>query len=606
MKNNIIISLLIVFCAGPCAVAQEYTHYLLAYFTGNRVDQEQIHYAISADATNFQALNHGAPIIASSTISRSGGVRDPFIVRGEGDGYFYMCVTDMRSSQGWESNRGMTILRSRDLINWESHIFHFPTLFPQSWSDVTRVWAPEIIWDKEAGKYMIYYSLLSKSTTHDVLYYSYINFDEDPDKWTITEPAYLFCYQEGGIERATIDANIVVFNDEYYMFFKTEDSEKRIRLHHSATLTDWSKAGPANVAHNPGEAEEGACCFQLIGQQKWIFMSDLYGRSTATFRQRTTTDFKKFTAIGELKGVAPRHGSVIWLTEEETLRLTTWSELQALLGENEDLKSSDVYQNAVAAVLTGDAQTMQDALQAFYSYLQSPEFLSQVRNGNFDAGTSHWIGNGSAGGDMRNPCVEAFNCNFDFHQTLTGLENGFYKLTVQAFQRPYNNLSAYSNYINNKGKICTWIYMNDVQKEVKNVMAEPVEQPYTWGASYKNKNGTYTPDAQSSASEAFSMGMYENSLGVEVTDGTLKVGIKSSGSSNASRWSCWDNFRLEKTETLYVDEEETGVSLPAASVAGADAIYNVQGVRLPTLGHGVNIVRFKCADGKVMTRKVVR
>lgn len=91
--------------------AKKKVAYLFTYFTGNQPEQEQICYAISYDGYNYTPLNDGKPIIGSDTISLKGGVRDPHILRGE-DGYFYMVVTDMRSRQGWSSNRGMVLMRS--------------------------------------------------------------------------------------------------------------------------------------------------------------------------------------------------------------------------------------------------------------------------------------------------------------------------------------------------------------------------------------------------------------------------------------------------------------------------------------------------------------
>ena len=56
--------------------------YLFAYFegTGKGELQEQLRFAVSADAQNWKALNSNQPIIGSDTISNSGGIRDPHIL----------------------------------------------------------------------------------------------------------------------------------------------------------------------------------------------------------------------------------------------------------------------------------------------------------------------------------------------------------------------------------------------------------------------------------------------------------------------------------------------------------------------------------------------
>ena len=91
--------------------------YLFVYFTGNAVADESIHYAVSNDGLNFFALNNNKPVIDSKTISSTGGVRDPHILRSNDGKTFYMVATDMTSSKGWNSNRAMVLMKSNDLVH---------------------------------------------------------------------------------------------------------------------------------------------------------------------------------------------------------------------------------------------------------------------------------------------------------------------------------------------------------------------------------------------------------------------------------------------------------------------------------------------------------
>ena len=126
--------------------------YLFTYFTGNAPEEEQICYALSDDGYNYTPLNGGFPVISSDTIAFTQCVRDPHILRGEDGKTFYMVVTDMRSAHGWASNRGMVLLKSTDLINWQHSVVNFPTKYPKEWGNVIRVWAPETIYDHKAGR----------------------------------------------------------------------------------------------------------------------------------------------------------------------------------------------------------------------------------------------------------------------------------------------------------------------------------------------------------------------------------------------------------------------------------------------------------------------
>ena len=171
-------------CAGTFAStttlqAKKKVAYLFTYFTGNAPEQEQICYAISTDGFSYTPLNDGKPVISSDTISLKKGVRDPHILRGE-DGYFYMVVTDMRSSQGWTSNRGIVLMRSKDMVNWTHHTVNFPEKYANTmFANVIRVWAPQTIYDKKAKKYMVYFSILTDDgqCPYDKVFWAYANED---------------------------------------------------------------------------------------------------------------------------------------------------------------------------------------------------------------------------------------------------------------------------------------------------------------------------------------------------------------------------------------------------------------------------------------------
>ena len=93
---------------------QKFAGYLFAYFEGGG-DQnlmEQLRFAVSEDAQNWYALNGNRPIIARDSISESGGIRDPHILRGD-DGFYYIVATDMHTydpKQGWGANPGIVLL----------------------------------------------------------------------------------------------------------------------------------------------------------------------------------------------------------------------------------------------------------------------------------------------------------------------------------------------------------------------------------------------------------------------------------------------------------------------------------------------------------------
>ena len=181
MTRNLLTALLTVACFSPVQAEEpqdpnEMVAYLFTYFNSNDPKDEQICYALSEDGYNYTPLNDGMPVIESDTIALTQCVRDPHILRCEDGKTFYMVVTDMRSAYGWSSNRGMVLMKSTDLVNWTHSAINFPTRYTKTWKNVIRVWAPETIYDRKAGKYMVFYSLrTSDHSSYDKIYYQYAN-----------------------------------------------------------------------------------------------------------------------------------------------------------------------------------------------------------------------------------------------------------------------------------------------------------------------------------------------------------------------------------------------------------------------------------------------
>ncbi len=317
MKQILICIALVISINAPSKTRM--TNYLFAYFTGNAPEKEQIHFALSNDGFNYTPLNAGLPIIKSDTIAIMKGVRDPHILRGE-DGWFYMVVTDMQSSRGWSSNRGIVLMRSKDLINWKHHTVHFPEKYKSTqFGNVTRVWAPQTIYDPTAGKYMVYFSLLSNDgkIPYDRVYYCYANADFSDLEG---EPRVLFDFGE-----PTIDTDIVRDADGlYHLFFKTEQDRKHkgikkytfTDLHATATWT--LREGFCEVTDRD---VEGACVFPLI-QGGWCLMYDCYRDHHYQFAKSADLNTFTFVQNTATKGAfTPRHGTTLQITRKEMKRL---------------------------------------------------------------------------------------------------------------------------------------------------------------------------------------------------------------------------------------------------------------------------------------------
>ncbi|SHL47383.1 hypothetical protein SAMN05720470_108162 [Fibrobacter sp. UWOV1] len=307
---------------------EPYSNYLFVYFPAN--DNENIYYALSNDGFNYTAMNGGKRVVAADTVSVKKGLRDPHVMRGP-DGWFYMVNTDMKSAEGWASNRGIVMMKSKDLINWKHSTVHFPDRYKgKNFANVTRVWAPETIWDYDhenkdgsKGRPLVYFSLLTNDGTieFDQVYFAYANED-----FTDLESDPIFYFSRG---KSTIDMDIV-YNpaDKYYHAFYKNEGDGGISKVRALELTKANGTKPANWYRKKDglqqttEAVEGAGIFKLINQGTWILMYDCYMNGHYQFT--SSTDLENFTFVQntEMKGAfTPRHGTVIPITAAETAAL---------------------------------------------------------------------------------------------------------------------------------------------------------------------------------------------------------------------------------------------------------------------------------------------
>ena len=293
---------------------KNYQAYLFVYFTGNNVVDESIHYAISHDGYNYLALNDNAPIIDSKKISSTGGVRDPHILRTEDGNTFYMVVTDMTSSKGWDSNRAMVLMKSENLVEWTSSIINIQQKYPNQ-ENLKRVWAPQTIYDPQAGKYMVYWSM-KHGDGPDIIYYAYANADFTDLE---NEPKQLFFPEN---EKSCIDGDIILKDGTFYLFYKTEGHGNGLKLATTTSLTSGVWHEYPGYKQQTREAVEGSSVFKLINSDTYILMYDVYMRGKYQFTK--STDLENFEIIDASISMDfhPRHGSIIPITKNELETIT--------------------------------------------------------------------------------------------------------------------------------------------------------------------------------------------------------------------------------------------------------------------------------------------
>jgi len=279
--------------------------YLCAYFTGNNPDQEQVRFALGRD------------------------------------GQFYMTLTDMTSNRGWGSNRGIVLLKSPDLINWNHgriNIWEKYRRLDVNWRVIYSAWAPEVVYDRRADKYMVTWSTFRGLTPEDhIIYWAYAN-----DDFTDLEglPVQLIDHATLTGDRIrggnTIDGNIAWVDGTYYLFYKNEREEypavpnnRRIALASSPTLT-----GPYSMLSNAiflpdNQKQEGCQSYRLFGTNDYVVVYDQYNKNPPAWGYWVSDDgFKTWKTQNQtltVSGFYPRHGHIIPITRAEYDMLQTYS-----------------------------------------------------------------------------------------------------------------------------------------------------------------------------------------------------------------------------------------------------------------------------------------
>lgn len=279
---------------------------------------EQIHFGLSRDGRKWTALNQAKPVLVSDLGEK--GVRDPFLIRAHDGGGFHLIATDLsiHLNPGWpravrKGSRSIVIWDSADLVEWSK-----PRLVQVAPGDAGCTWAPEAVYDEEAGDYLVFWA---STTPADDFAKHRIWAARTKDFRTFGKP---FIY----IEKPTtvIDTTIVRDGGTYYRFSKDE-KHKAITLEKAERLSGpWADVPDFTLSRLRGY--EGPQCYLIepgtaARPPVWGLILDHYARrggyqpfvthdlSTGRFERAEDFHFPfKF-----------RHGSVLPLTEAECNRL---------------------------------------------------------------------------------------------------------------------------------------------------------------------------------------------------------------------------------------------------------------------------------------------
>jgi hypothetical protein len=244
-----------------------------------------------------------------------GGVRDPHIYRGADGKTFYMVATDMKSDNGWSSNHGIVLLKSTNLIDWTYSRYDLRSV--SGFDSVTRMWAPQTIYDVAEKKYMVYFASIEPNTSAEVIYYAYAN----DDFTTLATPQIL--YRSSSSKCRLIDPDIIYVNETYHLFFKeyndTSGKEGLKKVTSKSASKDYTNE--TDYLQPTSLAVEGSTVFELIDSNTYVLMYDLYANGGFELSESTDLLNFKVTTRRTSFNFTPRHGGVMQITAEEKAAL---------------------------------------------------------------------------------------------------------------------------------------------------------------------------------------------------------------------------------------------------------------------------------------------
>ena len=294
-------------------------HYLFVHFIGESEHGEQIYFSVSDDGLHWNDLKDGQPVLVSQIGEQ--GVRDPFLIRDEKNGVFYLIATDLRiaAGKGWgvaqfSGSRDIIVWKSEDLVHW-SEPWNCTVGVPEAGC----VWAPEAVYDEEKDAFLVFWASMTKfgeeTQAKQRIFASYTK-----DFVTYTEPE-LYIERENHV----IDTDIIRIKEGYIRFSKDETT-KNIRMDFGKTLDKDNFTDIKSPVLDDLYGVEGPIAFALEEGKKWCLLVDRFAEGKGYLPlisenlpggEFRVLEDNEFDMGKNLK----RHGGILPITVEEYERL---------------------------------------------------------------------------------------------------------------------------------------------------------------------------------------------------------------------------------------------------------------------------------------------
>ena len=291
-------------------------------------DGEQVYFGLSRDGFTWEEVNQGQPVLWAYYGDK--GVRDFTIVKCEKTARYYIFATDLSLSYGMRNqyhhswaeigrngSKCFSVWESVDLVTWSEQ-----RLVQLGDEDFGCLWAPDIIFDKARGDYVIHWSSSHRCDDYGqkAIYYS-----RTEDFETFSKPEVLYRKEDSGV----IDSAMYEENGKYYLFVKSEGNPSNIILLESENVTGPFVRIPvfdeSMKAIQVGQDEAPTAV--RLDDGRWCLFLDYYGvpgdgqgyvpfvADSMASEQFVRSDERFHFPYGY------KHGTIIKISEEECERI---------------------------------------------------------------------------------------------------------------------------------------------------------------------------------------------------------------------------------------------------------------------------------------------
>ena len=309
---------IIILAMTSLSLADE-SHFLFVTFRGEQTPMtEQVYFAVTKDGRTWEALKDGQPALVSKLGEK--GVRDPYLLRSHDGKRYFLLGTDLsiNLNRDWgrastRGSRAIIVWETTDLVHWSE-----PRRVEIAADDAGCTWAPEAVYDEEAGDYLVFWASRNRN---DNFAKFRIWASHTKDFKSFSKP-FVF------IDRPypVIDTTIVRDDGKYFRFSKREE-QAGIFMEVSDKLTgNWKAVEGFNLADVRGV--EGPECYVVRPTDSdkpamWCLILDHYARGEG-YKPYLTDNLGggRFEPTNAMTFPFPlRHGCVVSISPDQYAKL---------------------------------------------------------------------------------------------------------------------------------------------------------------------------------------------------------------------------------------------------------------------------------------------